>query len=192
MSDDDDDDLDLDALSDDDEWVDSNHCQSSNTYINRQAKKPPTPANDLERELQYGRNDAGKKVVEYLEKSDLPFKDLVWLCTEILISKPTGLLVWIYFKPYHLKCLAYQVASAIQSKSITTPNLVDMVFKCYKMIIKSSQKRAVVPGVHKNKSLYIQWVANAGELMITNLALIYYFLKDCELESTVPPFCKLN
>ena len=191
--------IDLDNLSDDDEWIENlvselNHCQPSNTYIRRQAVQPTRPADGYT--LQYGGNENGKTVVQYLETVDLPINKLVEVCGEILIQKKTGLLVWTYFKPYHLECLTYQVASAIQSDSITTTNLVDMVFKCYKMIITSSQKRAAaVPEVRGNKTvpLYTQWVANAGQLMITNLAIIYYFLKKRKVpEVQVPPFCKLN
>ena len=194
--------IDLDNLSDDDDadWVENlvnelNHCQPNNTYIKRQAVQPTRPVDRNGYTLQYGGNENGKRVVQYLEETPLSINKLVEVCNEILIQKKSGLLVWTYFKPYHLECLTYQVAFAIQSDSITT-NLVDMVFKCYKMIITSSQKRdAAVPEVRGNKTvpLYTQWVANAGQLMITNLAIIYYFLKKREVpEVPVPPFCKLN
>ena len=75
---------DLDNLSGDDDadWVENlvnelNHCQPNNTYIKRQAVQPTRPVDRNGYTLQYGGNENGKRVVQYLEETPLPINRLV-------------------------------------------------------------------------------------------------------------------
>lgn len=199
--------IDLDALSDDDEWVDSMEHELTdkryhpNRFIKRHAKKPKRTPDYL---LGYNTTPGSLTMsaailLKYLE-SDILYKDvgkLIKVCTTILQQETNEhRFVWTYFKPYHLECLVYQVASAIQVGTITKDNVHHMrkVFECYKMVITSSKGRAVaVPETRENKKVgtYIQWVANAGEGMVNNLAIVYYFLKEeCKVPG-LPAFGKL-
>jgi len=178
----------------DDEWV---ATTDEHRFIQRQAKKPVRASDYL---LEYSTAPgsitlSADRMLELLE-SEILYKDvgtLMQVCRIILEQKSNAQQpVWTYLKPYHLECLTYQIASAIQVGTITKDKYVQCVIECYKMVITSSKRHTTTRAQAAQVSVYTQWVAKAGEGMVNNLAIVYYFLKDeCEIPR-LPPFCKLS
>lgn len=168
-------------------------------YITRRPKKPERPRDTSLRYEAQGLTMRAEHVSRLLDNDDL-HKDLgtfVNVCSAIAQGRTTTGFVWTSLKPYHMQRLAYHLAAAIEDGTITKSNaaLQRMTVACYKMLITAFQRYAqAMPEMRDSKRvpMYTQWMAHVGEATVTNITIIYYFLKDeCKLPG-LPGFGKLQ
>lgn len=183
------------------EWLDDVYDSTPNdsTPAPHPFEKKPVQsarASDEVRTLDFCTDNTPARILSALEDPNYYKKpaELMGLANFLFSKDNSDHVVWQSFKPYHANLLAYQIASGIGDGSVTD---VSMVRECYKMIVTIMQNSVSnnAPQVTYDnvttKPVYSQWVSKETPGEMTNLNLIFNFLRKNDLSHQYPGAGKL-